>query len=57
MASSDVDINSISSTVYRGVGMSILAGTAMRTLDIVEGKTQRRKKTKYRARKIKLIKL
>lgn len=55
MATPDVDITSISNIVYRGVGMGIIAGTAMRTLDIVEGKTRKRKK--YKPQKIKLIKL
>ena len=47
------DINDVSGVVYQGVGLGILAGVTMRTMDIVQeglGQKPRRKSTKKKAK-------
>ena len=54
------DISQVSTPVFQGVGMAIIAGTAMRTIDIVErgaGKRQPRRRARAKPRTIKQYKL
>ena len=50
MVKNPVNIESIASITYQGIGLGIVAGTAMRTFDMLDTKT-------YKQKKLKIIKL